>query len=544
MRLSPAGRRVVTDLVWSLSLSNLLALPLWGELQTIHDWRYAGYWSAGGARRTLELATMADVLLVGLFFFAIFSAARLLPKRAGQPARDWIQAAAFVAIAVRLGELARTTFGFTGFLGVTLPECLAVGILVYLVVWRRGLLFSISRDAVFLLGWLLVLTFGPSAWYALAPPAVFHETQRAWTPRDRRAAPTRTLWLVFDEMDQKLAFEERPPWLRMPEFDHFRSESLHTDKALPPAQWTLESLPALMTGEAVVNAIPEGTHELRLTFSNGRDALWSKEPSVFTDAAKYGLQSGIVGWYHPYCRIFGRTFSVCREEMAPVWAPYPFPWREYAETIGFWRTLGIKMGRTLFFAQQYERFDRRSFPEFQRESWDYVRSQHQRCFRGVRDAALELVARPELGLLLVHVPIPHPPGIYDRRTRAYSEREDSDYFDNLMLADRFLGEVRHELQAANLWDGTTVLISADHQYRVPDWSDTPLWTAEMERSVAGRKLSTIPFLLKLPGQHREVRCSVPINTVVTRGLLQMLMQGRIHSPEDALQWLTEHRLKA
>ena len=86
-------------------------------------------------------------------------------------------------------------------------------------------------------------------------------------------------------------------------------------------------------------------------------AFWSKEPTVFTDAAALGLQAEIVGWYHPYCRILGSTVSVCREEPTPVWAPDPFAWREYAETIGFWRTLSVEVGRILFLVPRYERFD-------------------------------------------------------------------------------------------------------------------------------------------------------------------------------------------
>ncbi len=345
-------------------------------------------------------------------------------------------------------------------------------------------------------------------------------------------------------MDQHLAFEERPRWLLMPEFDRFRSESLHADQAVPPAHFTLKSLPALIAGEFITEALPEGACELKLTFPNGREARWSKEPTVFTDAAGLGLQSGIVGWYHPYCRVLGKTVSVCREQVAPACASNPFPWREYAETIGFWRTLRIEVGRLLFLVPGYERFDNLWVPEFQRESWMLVRDEHQQCFRALRKAALELVARPELGLLLVHVPVPHPPGIYNRKAQAYSEGENDNYRDNLMLADRFLGEVRHELEAGNLWSSTTVLITSDHPFRTGLWSGDPIWTAEMAGAVAGRDLTRIPFLVKLPGQSREVRCTVPINTVVTRELFQMLMRQRIHSPEELLQWLSEHQATA
>ena len=325
--MSPHGRDVVEDFVWSLSFSNLLAIPLWGELDSIHDWRLSGYWSAGGPKRTLELATMAGVLVVALLIFAILRAVRLLPAHAGQTAVGWMGAAAVVALAVGLSQpvlsgavfslqatgwashMVRRVLEFTGPPGVILPACFAGGTLIYLILYRRILLFSLSRGIILVLAPLLAITFGTAARYAYAPPAAFRENHAAWTPRDLQPASSRTLWLVFDELDQRLAFEERPRWLRMPEFDRFRSESLHADQAVPPANFTLKSLPALTTGEFITEALPEGACELKLTFSNGREARWSKEPTVFTDAAGLGLQSGIVGWYHPYCRVLGKTVT-------------------------------------------------------------------------------------------------------------------------------------------------------------------------------------------------------------------------------------------
>src|SRR2546423_46880 len=62
-----------------------------------------------------------------------------------------------------------------------------------------------------------------------------------WRPVDPapRAQPARSLrrvvWLMFDELDQRITFEARPPGLELPELDRLRRESLYADAARPPA---------------------------------------------------------------------------------------------------------------------------------------------------------------------------------------------------------------------------------------------------------------------------------------------------------------------
>ena len=110
-----------------------------------------------------------------------------------------------------------------------------------------------------------------------------------------------------------MAFEDRPAWLRMPEFDRFRSESLYAERECPRGL-TMQSLPALITGETVVAGQPSQRNGLRLKrCRNGREAPWSAEPTVFTDAARFGLQPHrrlgtipIVGYWG------GRSVSVGR----------------------------------------------------------------------------------------------------------------------------------------------------------------------------------------------------------------------------------------
>ncbi|HEU5324151.1 MAG TPA: hypothetical protein VFX28_25345, partial [Methylomirabilota bacterium] len=45
----------------------------------------------------------------------------------------------------------------------------------------------------------------------------------------------RVVWLVLEELDQRITFEARPAGLELPELDRLRRESLYADAARPPA---------------------------------------------------------------------------------------------------------------------------------------------------------------------------------------------------------------------------------------------------------------------------------------------------------------------
>src|SRR5262249_57955272 len=99
-----------------------------------------------------------------------------------------------------------------------------------------------------------------------------------------RPAPSlgRVVWLVFEELDQRITFEARPAGLELPELDRLRRESLYANAARPPAVTSDVTMPALITGRPVVAAAPINVRDLELTFRNGKTALWSAEPNGFS----------------------------------------------------------------------------------------------------------------------------------------------------------------------------------------------------------------------------------------------------------------------
>src|SRR5205809_6203502 len=65
----------------------------------------------------------------------------------------------------------------------------------------------------------------------------------------------RDLWLIFDEMDQRMLFDARPDGIKFLELDGFRSEEIYADSAYPQAGEQLTHLPELTTGNMVTRAV-------------------------------------------------------------------------------------------------------------------------------------------------------------------------------------------------------------------------------------------------------------------------------------------------
>jgi membrane-anchored protein YejM (alkaline phosphatase superfamily) len=142
----------------------------------------------------------------------------------------------------------------------------------------------------------------------------------------------------------------------------------------------------------------------------------------------------------------------------------------------------------------------------------------------------------DLNLVLIHFPIPHDAGIWDAGKQAYTT-EDSDYLDNLVLADRVLGQIRQTLERNGDWERVAVLISSDHPYRPDAWRKTMFWNAEMAGVTSTQHQPYIRFLLKLPGQRAGVVYDRRFKTVLMAEVLLELLKGRLRSSSEVSAWL-------
>jgi hypothetical protein len=358
------------------------------------------------------------------------------------------------------------------------------------------------------------------------PPAAY--TDGALAPSlQSQARRIRVVWIIFDELSQSITFENRPGELPLPNLDRLKAESFYATSAKAPGPSTEVSMPALILGEQVTEAIPKGPDNLLLrTASRPEPFAWSSVPNVFDTARDLGFNTGLVGWYHPYGRLLNRSLTKCY--WTAGWLLPGVEERSEPQPLvrAMWYRANLQfavlplMGHMPFV-----------FPGI------HHRREKSKRFSYLLDRAREMAANPAIGLALLHLPVPHPPAIYDRRKGVMSADGSIGYLDSVALADRTLGALRQEMERAGLWDHTAVLVSADHGWRTYLWRGGPEWTAE-EEAASRNDTSGVPFILKLPGQTSEVAYNKSFGTVITRQIITDILSGRLTDPamiQNAIQ---------
>jgi hypothetical protein len=167
-------------------------------------------------------------------------------------------------------------------------------------------------------------------------------------------------------------------------------------------------------------------------------------------------------------------------------------------------------------------------------------------YSNIHRDALSWVGDARLKLVLVHYPIPHPPGIYDRTRGDFSFESTSDYLDNLALADRTVAELRQQMEQVGLWESTTVLISSDHRLRADRvWRQSVMWQEPFTKvdplvfnSTADER---VPFIVKLAGEKKALAYEPVFNTVLSHDLILKVLSGELSNAGDVADWLNKNR---
>jgi hypothetical protein len=271
-----------------------------------------------------------------------------------------------------------------------------------------------------------------------------------------------------------------------------------------------------------------------VNFAGEPQALpWSTQPGIFSEARQAGFNTGLVGWCHPYCDVIGSGLSTCDVVKEGNADDISLKGSMFSQAQSLISTVPLVQQVSLPLIQRVG-FINRIVTQGERQKY-LVRYQY------VLKGAVKAATNPDLNLIMVHCPAPHPPGIYDRSTGDFSMEGDRGYLDNLELVDRTLGQLRREMESAGIWDDTTVLISADHWWRTEMWSRGPFWIREDAASSGDKMDHRIPFLLKLAGQRDGVTYTHAFNTVLTHDLLLAVLRGQVSDRQNLVEWLDTHR---
>jgi hypothetical protein len=373
-------------------------------------------------------------------------------------------------------------------------------------------IFPWAMYGLLILSPFVAVTMGEACWRAIRyDPAAFPDKATA-PPLPTDPSGPRVVWLIFDEMDQRLIFEDRAASLQLPELDHLRSVSVYASRAYPPAESTLSSIPSLILGKRALARRPAGPGDLLLSDNaTATETGWAGQANVFSSVRALGLNTGVVGWYHPYCRVLAADLTQCH-------------WVEMEEWVNvtgrsFAQSLLNQLGMILY------------LPHAQ----SLAMEERVRRRTELTSAAMAMARDRSIQLAFLHFHGSHVPYVYNRFERQFITSDPDGhgynpkhYMDGLALADRSLGRLRRTLEEAHAWDATTVLVSSDHWYRE-------------SQALDGKTDKRVPFLLKMAGQTAPVAFDTPFNTTLTEKLVVAILRKEVTSPQDALAWLARHR---
>ncbi|MGB0123889.1 MAG: sulfatase-like hydrolase/transferase [Silvibacterium sp.] len=341
----------------------------------------------------------------------------------------------------------------------------------------------------------------------------------------QRPSPSsdRIVWILLDELSYDQVFDHPQSDVKLPHFDRLKNESVVFADVQPEGYYTERILPALFLGRKIDNIRSSWQRDLYI--HDGATSRWmpfNQQASIFGAAQQSGWTTGVAGWYNPYCHILQNVLDSCYWQY--IFTPFP------PELPGRKPTL---VDALVFpFGSVLSHFKVAPSPA------ELEVQAHTQEYKDLVVAADALIRNESIRFVFLHLPVPHPPGIYDRKTNTLGVR--GTYLDNLVLADKTLGSLLDAIQRTAAASRTTVIISSDHSWRVNMWRSDPSWTKEEERASGGRFDTRPVLLIHFPGSDAGELRTEKFPELGTNGIIRAMLQGELHSQADLDAWLSKH----
>lgn len=378
-----------------------------------------------------------------------------------------------------------------------------------------------ARVGLALVGCCIVWMLPQLALVALhAPPQTLSSFTRPNLPPDPPSS-NRVVWILFDELSYDQVFDHRQPDVHLPHFDQLRDQSISFSDIQPAGYFTEIVIPALFSGRELsgIRSSLQGGLYVRET-GTLRWKRFDPNATIFHDAQQLGWSTGIAGWFNPYCRILSSVLDSCYWESIN-----PFYHRLSDQKSTLANALDLPLD--LFFSRL-----RGPSPGSLT-----VGDTHTQEYRHVINAAAALMRDESIRFVFIHLPVPHPPGIYDRRTGTYNAH--GTYLDNLALSDQALSILLDALKKTASAGRTTLIVSSDHSWRVGMWRIDAAWTKEEQLASDGKFDPRPVLLIHFPQESTAETKPQPFAEIKTRELIDAMLQGKLHSQNDMDEWLRQ-----
>ncbi|HEU64262.1 MAG TPA: hypothetical protein ENH96_02580, partial [Chlamydiae bacterium] len=318
--------------------------------------------------------------------------------------------------------------------------------------------------------------------------------------------------------DQYLSFENRPKNIELKELDNLKQKYFYAKKVFQPGTDTIISIPAYTTGKKILNSQTLGFNHLQLNFPDKNSSLWHQEPTIFSKLHSMKINSAVVGFFHPYERIFNKH---CIEKYSYFNKKIP---NLFYQIISFY--IAGPLNKLAFNKIKLLK----TFKLFFDVTWQT----HQ--YLGVKQTALSIIKNRDINFCFIHFSIPHPPGIYCKKTKKNSQKIRS-YSENLILMDKTITEIREELQKSNLWEDSTLILTSDHWLRKHFWETTPQKLTKEEMALCGqRKEALVPLIIKMPHQKEAIAYDKPFNAISLHNLVLDIYNNKVSKEKDLVRW--------
>ena len=496
----------------ALSVANLTFLRTWNELLTYT--KEQAFFLRELPNLSQSAAAALNVALLAIALLGLIRLFRMITRRWGE---KWAVAMApFILLAPANSVSGILSSSAPEFAPQVLLSNLSVGRALLLLValsaimviatrWPRRMLHVGSVIALHLVP-LIGIEAGLVLWHFAKDDRAAYTASNLAGPRPAQPGRPPVFLFLIDELDYRLAFEDRARDLSLPALDALRQESLSATRALSPSDTTLTSVPSLLTGHHFSAIIPTAPTTAYARREGGATEQIRPSDTVFGAARDLGYNVSIVGWYLPYCRLFGPVLAACKWFDRGV--------RINVEGSSFMRD---------FVNQAQSPYETATYSPFPQS----VLARHRLLnAAGIERETLAILRKQDPGFLYVHHMATHAPYLYDRKTSTFSKKNApvTGYVDALAWADSLVAKFRSTMEAAGTWDRAIILVTSDHLFRRGFELD-------------GKHDRRVPWILKLPGQNVGVSLNSPMHTIITRRFMESAMRGEIRTYAEAVDWI-------
>jgi hypothetical protein len=214
--------------------------------------------------------------------------------------------------------------------------------------------------------------------------------------------------------------------------------------------------------------------------------------SIFGALEASGRSASVLGFYHPYCKIFSlqRCDTYAYPEMggldAALWANIPSAIADRLRKVDYWDTIT----------------------------------------RGSLDLLPQYLVRDD-ALTFVHLNVPHlPAGYADQKLHLPTSPDPLiEYSHNILLVDQILGDIMRSLQQQMSRHETLLVISTDH------WLRNRWYQADKPESNR-----PVPLLMWKVGETNGFVLSQPLSTIHTATMILDYLNGIVDTQAEIARW--------